>query len=411
MTSGLPSLQSLRSLGKAPSSSIIALKLRNYSAIVGSFESSVEAQLANEIARRIRVGEADAVVYHEGDKFLWETKLKNPVDIFEHLEGLHRLVQNGLLIEGQEIDLSFNCGVETDSGAPIATRMANALQVAEQAVQDDELVCLYDSTSDEMQWEISLLSALDRAIDNGEVWVAYQPKTDLKSGEMKGAEALARWTHPERGPISPDKFILIAEEYHRIERITQFVLNEAVRAVKVIRGTDPDFTISVNISAQLLRNPDLPRMIFDVLEAHGMGPDCLVLEITETDRLDRSSKTFEMMEKLVESGLELSIDDFGTGNATIDYLRFLPASEVKIDKIFVSELADNRRDMLLVQSIIEMAHSLDRRVVAEGVENKEIMDILRHIGCDQIQGYYISRPLHLDELCGMICLPKLRKYS
>lgn len=409
VASGLPSLQSLRALTAPPPGSLVALKVRNYSAIVGSFEGQVEAEFASEIARRIKLGDADPTIYHESDKFLWISQVGNPVDIFEHLEGLHRIVQKSLVINGREIDVSFNCGVETQIDAPIERRLSNALQAAEQAVRDDELVCIYDSSSNEIQWEISLLSALDRAIDNGEVWVAYQPKAELSTGRIVGAEALARWTHPERGPISPEKFISIAEEYHRIDRITRFVLDNAVSAAKAFRRVQPDFSVSVNISAQLLRYPGLLAMILDALDEHCMGPDCLVLEITETDRLDRSSKTFEMMQHLVRAGLELSIDDFGTGNATIDYLRFLPASEVKIDKLFISGMAESRQDMLLVQSIVEMAHSLERRVVAEGVEDEEIMRLLAELGCDLVQGYYISRPVREHDLLEIMRPDMLKK--
>jgi diguanylate cyclase len=408
-TSGLPSLQMLRALPSADAGSMIALKLRNYGAIVASFENPVEARLANEIARRIRLGDPEATVYHEGDKFVWLSPICNPVEIFEHLEGLHRLVQSGLAIEGRDIDLSFNCGVETARNNQIERRLANALQSAEQAVRNDELVCIYDPSTDEVQWEISLLSALDRAIDSGEVWVAYQSKLDLKTGEIIGAEALARWTHPERGPISPDKFIQIAEEYHRIDRITRFVLAEAVRTAREMRAHIPDFKMSVNISAQLLRYAGLPDMIAEALRAQQMPPECLVLEITETDRLDRSSGTHAMMQRLVAAGHELSIDDFGTGNATIDYLRFLPAVEVKIDKVFITAITSDRKDHLLVQSIIEMAHSLDRRVVAEGVENEEIMQTLRKLGCDQAQGYHISRPIRDSELFLMLARSKATK--
>lgn len=409
LASGLPSLQLLRSSLAPQGGSLVAMKVRNYSAIVGSLGARAEAQMATEIVRRIRVAEPDVIVHHDGDRFLWFSKLTNPVDIFEHLEGLHRLVQNGLAIEEREIDISFNCGVEAESGAPVVRRIANALQAADQAVRNDELVSLFDGGQGKNQWEISLLSSLDHAINEGEVWVAYQPKADIKTGRITSAEALVRWTHPERGPISPEKFIRIAEEHHRIDRITEFVLDAAVKAVRQLRSEIPGFKISVNISAQSLRNRNLPIMIRDVLAAHNMGPDCLVLEITETDRLDRSSKTFEMMRQLVESGLALSIDDFGTGNATIDYLRLLPASEVKIDKVFVSGIVENRQDMLLVQSIIDMAHSLDRRVVAEGVETKEVMDLLESIGCDQVQGYYISRPIRLPELTELVSPTRIKE--
>lgn len=391
-TSGLPSLQQLRMDEHTDKGSLVALKVRNYGAIVSSFDSAVEAQLAREIARRVRLSDTDAVIYHEGDKFLWISRIANTVDLLENLEGLHRLVQGGIAIEGREVDLTFNCGVDIAHDRSIEKRIANALQSAEQAVREDELVCIYEPDNNGVHWEISLLSALDRAIDSGHVWVAYQPKLDLASGRIKGAEALARWTDPERGPISPDKFIQIAEEYHRIDRITRFVLGEAVRTARDLRAIIPDFTMSVNISAQLLRFAGLPDMIMSALRAENMQPDCLVLEITETDRLDRSSKTYAMMESLVAAGFELSIDDFGTGNATIDYLRFLPAVEVKIDKVFVGAITSDPKDRLLIQSIIEMAHSLDRRVVAEGVENAAMLSVLEAMRCDQIQGYHIGRP-------------------
>jgi EAL domain-containing protein (putative c-di-GMP-specific phosphodiesterase class I) len=319
--------------------------------------------------------------------------LTDIVELFENLEGLHRIVQNGIMIGGTEVDVGFNCGVDSQQMQPILSRLANAMQFAEEAVRSDELVCHHDDVKGEVQWEISLLASLDRAIDNGEVWVAFQPKLDLATNRIVGAEALARWSHPERGPISPEKFIGIAEEYHRIERITRFVLDKAIRAAATLVREGHDFTISVNISAQLLRNPRLPRMITEALTAHDLSPRHLILEITETDRLDRSARTVTMMEELVGAGLRISIDDFGTGNATIDYLRYLPAAEVKIDKVFIRDMETNPEDHLLVQSIIEMAHSLGRLVVAEGVETAGSMGLLRRLNCDQVQGYHIGRPV------------------
>ena len=221
--------------------------------------------------------------------------------------------------------------------------------------------------------------------------------------------ALVRWTHPERGPISPEKFIRIAEEFHRIERITRFVVNEAVKSAVELDRLGHDLTISVNISAQLLRNPGLPGMIGDILAEHGLPSERLILEITETDRLDRSSRTFQMLQRLVKSGLRLSIDDFGTGNATIEYLRYLPASEVKIDKVFVQSMESSKDDLLLVQSIIEMAHSLDRTVVAEGVETAAALQMLNDMQCDVIQGYYLSRPVPFRDLVEQIAEPKVLK--
>ncbi|MBT0669118.1 EAL domain-containing protein [Novosphingobium profundi] len=396
--SGLPSVQALRNSDDKSNLILVALKIRNYGAIIGSFAETVEASVAREIVRRIRISDDAVTVYHEGGMFMWLSSIRSSFDLFENLEGLHRIVQNGIQVGGLDIDLSFNCGVDSEFDRPLSTRVAGAMQSAEEAVRNDELVYQHDSRRNEAQWEISLLTSLDRAIDNGEVWVAYQPKFDLRSNRICGAEALVRWTHPERGPISPEKFIRIAEEFHRIERITRFVIDDAVRCGVELMRRGLDMTLSVNISAQLLRNPGLPGLISDILALHGLPADRLILEITETDRLDRSSRTYQMLQRLVQSGLRLSIDDFGTGNATLDYLRYLPASEVKIDRSFVSSMEANKDDLVLVQSIIEMAHSLDRTVVAEGVETLRSLEMLKERGCDIVQGYYIGRPVPFREM-------------
>ncbi|MCJ1959716.1 EAL domain-containing protein [Novosphingobium mangrovi (ex Hu et al. 2023)] len=409
--SGLPSVQALRNSAEKSNRILVALKIRNYGAIIGSFAEHVEANVAREIVRRIRISDDTATVYHEGGMFMWLSSIRNAFDLFENLEGLHRIVQNGIQVGGLDIDLSFNCGVDSEFDRAMSTRVAGAMQSAEEAIRNDELVYQHDSRKHEAQWEISLLTSLDRAIDNGEVWVAYQPKFDLRSNRICGAEALVRWTHPERGPISPEKFIRIAEEFHRIERITRFVVDDAVRCAVEMMREGLDISMSVNISAQLLRNPVLPTMISDILALHGLPADRLILEITETDKLDRSSRTYQMLQRLVQSGLRLSIDDFGTGNATLDYLRYLPASEVKIDRSFVSAMETSKDDLVLVQSIIEMAHSLDRTVVAEGVETSVGLDILKRQGCDIVQGYHIGRPVPFADLALMIAAGQLKLHG
>jgi diguanylate cyclase len=386
----------------ADKEALVAMKIRNYSAISASFARPVVGELVSEIVRRIHVGSPGIIVYHEADVLAWRQPFRDRVGLSEHLEGLHRIVYQGIVIDGRSIDLSFVCGVDLASESTMANRLGNAIHAAESAMHSDGLVRFHDLTKPDLEWEISLLSSLDQAIAAGHVSVAYQPKLDLASSLIIGAEALVRWNHPERGPIDPEYFIQIAESHGRIEHLTQFVLGEATAAAARLIAAGQRFSVSVNISAQLLESDSLIDMVQTALETSGLEPGSLILEITETGQLDRSGRGVAMMQRLVAAGLQLSIDDFGTGKATIDYLRILPASEVKIDKSFVLSLDDNVTDQLLVSSIVGMAHSLGRRVVAEGVETKESLERLRSIGCDIVQGYYVGRPMSLAGLSALL---------
>jgi EAL domain-containing protein (putative c-di-GMP-specific phosphodiesterase class I) len=241
-------------------------------------------------------------------------------------------------------------------------------------------------------WRLSLLSQLDQAIENGEVWVAFQPQLDLKSGRLRGAEALARWTHPEKGPISPQEFVSAAEQGGRIEKLTMFVLDQAIAAAVRFNREGAPFDIAVNLSARMLTMKSLPIEVRAVLARHGLDPARLTLELTETAALARDGSDLAPLIALRELGVRLSIDDYGTGLSTLDYLKKVPASEIKIDQSFIKAMPDHRSDLVMVQSTIALAHSLDRTVVAEGVETQELLDMLRALGCDAAQGYLIGRP-------------------
>jgi EAL domain-containing protein (putative c-di-GMP-specific phosphodiesterase class I) len=247
-------------------------------------------------------------------------------------------------------------------------------------------------------WRLSLLSQLDKAIDNGEVWVAYQPKVDLASGRTIGAEALARWTHPDKGPISPTEFITAAEQHDRIEPLTDFVLDKAVEAAASIAQRGMDFGIAVNLSARMLNDRRLPARIAAVLDKHGLEPSKLTLELTETAAVAGSGNGIDLLAGLRDLGIKIAIDDYGTGLSTLDYLKKIPASEIKIDQSFVKSMRDNRSDLIMVQSTIALAHSLGRTVVAEGVEDSQSLEQLTMLKCDVAQGFIIGRPMSFEEL-------------
>ena len=243
-----------------------------------------------------------------------------------------------------------------------------------------------------------MLSQLDDAIIKGEVWVAYQPKLELATNQIIGVEALARWTHPEKGPISPIEFIGAAEQHDRIEKLTDFILDEAVSAVASAAHQGRPLSLAVNLSARLLSDSKLPQRVAECLARHGLPASQLTLELTETAALSGSGQAIEMLGRLRESGVKISIDDYGTGLSTLDYLKKIPAGEIKIDQSFIKTLRDHRSDRVMVQTTIALAHSLGRIVVAEGVEDRETLDLLTTMGCDVAQGFIIGRATSLRSI-------------
>ncbi|MFM8499794.1 MAG: EAL domain-containing protein [Chakrabartia sp.] len=234
------------------------------------------------------------------------------------------------------------------------------------------------------------LGSIRCAIDHGEVWVGYQAKYDLVAGRVSGAEALARWSHPQRGSIAPDEFIPVAEISGRIDKLTYFVLDQAL-ALAAKMG--PDFDMAVNLSAQMFSRKDFPEKLALLLVRHKVAPQNLTLEITESAAAQSEADMLSTLTALAELGVAVSIDDYGTGYSTLEYLRKIQAQELKIDRSFVANMDRNRSDRLLVNATIKLAHSLGHSVVAEGVETKDTFNMLRRMGCDKAQGYYIARPV------------------
>ncbi|HEU5481730.1 MAG TPA: EAL domain-containing protein, partial [Sphingomicrobium sp.] len=254
-----------------------------------------------------------------------------------------------------------------------------------------------DSLQD-ASWKLSMLSQLDEAVDRGEVWVAYQPKVDLKTRKIVGAEALARWTHPEKGPIAAAEFVAAAEQHDRIGKLTAFMLDQAIGAAAVLNRGNRNFEMSVNLSGRLLGDKALVGRIAILLERHGLDPKYLTLELTETAALAGSGEALDMLTQLRELGVNISIDDYGTGLSTLEYLKRIPAGEIKIDQSFVRGMIENRSERLMVSSTIALAHSLGRRIVAEGVETREALELLAEMECDIAQGFITGRPMSLESL-------------
>jgi EAL domain-containing protein (putative c-di-GMP-specific phosphodiesterase class I) len=294
-----------------------------------------------------------------------------------------------------EVGGSIGIALGPLDGNDAATLMKRA-DIAMYEAKRGQAVVVFEAESDDFSVRrLELAGALRRAIDDGELMVFYQPKARLSDGAIIGAEALVRWQHPEYGMLPPDDFISIAERTGLIGPLTHFVVRRAISQCRAWHAKGWDLNVAVNLSVVGLIDVELPEMIDGMLKVAGLDPAYLTMEITETSIMD-TGRTVAAIDRLARLGIKLSIDDFGTGYSSLSYLQKLPVHEVKVDKSFVMSMSENDSDAAIVKSIIDLAHNLDLKVVAEGVENHDSWERLERYGCDIAQGYYLSRPIPPD---------------
>jgi EAL domain-containing protein (putative c-di-GMP-specific phosphodiesterase class I) len=240
---------------------------------------------------------------------------------------------------------------------------------------------------------LGMLAALRTALDNNELELHYQPKADLRTGDVVGVEALLRWRHPARGMVPPDEFIPLAEQTGLMRHITQFVVDEALRQLAAWWRGGLRVQVAVNVCARDLYDRDFAPYLRGRLELHGVPPRALMVEVTESVLMADPARAASTLVSLAELGVGVSLDDFGTGYSSLVHLKRLPVSEVKIDRSFVMRMDVHEDDAAIVRSIIELATALGLRVVAEGVETQESWDRLAVYGCDAAQGWYLAKAM------------------
>jgi EAL domain-containing protein (putative c-di-GMP-specific phosphodiesterase class I) len=240
---------------------------------------------------------------------------------------------------------------------------------------------------------LAMVSELRRAIDANELSLYFQPKVDLRTGQITCVEALVRWKHVRHGLLGPDLFVPIAEQTGLIRPLARWVLDAALRQCNRWRQAGLDLAVAVNLSMRNLHDPEIADMIRQLLTRWGVPPASLTIEITESTLMADAARAMEVLERLRSMGVGVSIDDFGTGYSSLAYLKRLPVHELKLDKSFVAHMASDGNDAAIVRSTVGLAHDLGLSVVAEGVEDEQTWDLLARLGCDIAQGYFISRPL------------------
>jgi EAL domain-containing protein (putative c-di-GMP-specific phosphodiesterase class I) len=263
-------------------------------------------------------------------------------------------------------------------------------------------VAMFDISMHERAAEkLALEADLRHAIGEGQLSVHFQPLYELEAHRLYGFEALARWVHPVRGPVSPAVFIALAEESGHIEALTDWVIEHAAGQLAQWQRTLPDTAhlgMHINISGRDLARTDLSAYVQSVLTKHQLHPECLTLEITETTLMGRLDVALQTMGQLRDSGVRFSIDDFGTGYSSLAYLGTLPIDSLKIDRSFVMGMHDKPQNVEIIRAVLNLAQSLGRRVVAEGIETTEQLAVLRKLGVHIGQGYLLSRPLRAEQV-------------
>ncbi len=398
--SGLPNFEALRSQPAFGSHTVIAARLVNFDDLVAFLPGEGSQQLVEQVARRLQLASQSTALHHDLDgSFAWLVPYYQHSQIEAQLAGLAALFNAPLTIGELRVDVAIAFGVNDEFEGSNAQRLAAALVAAERAIRTRALWTKYTPRQkDDAGWQLSFHSQLEDALAGGDIWVAFQPQYAIATRKLVGVEALARWTHPIRGPIPPDEFIMQAEKSQDIYRLTLFVMDQAIRSASQFHDRGLRINMSVNLSAILLDHSDLVGTIRVMLTAHHLPPELLTIEITETAQIENSRQARQTLAQLRRAGIRLSIDDYGTGQSNLEYLTEIEADEIKIDKRFVMTMRDSQRNFEVVKSTIDLAHRLGAVAVAEGIEDAPTMALLEQLGCDVGQGYHLGKPQLFSEL-------------
>jgi len=403
-SSGLPNIEALAADGIPEGFDVVAAAIRQYEQMLASLPRDLHGECARQIARRLSLASGDSKVYvTDNGHFVWLEEPRSIESQVGHLEGLKALFSAPLVIDGHLLDTNIHFGLDRNTNNSPASRIQSALASANEALSKGKLYEEFGRQKlEQAPWELSLHARIDEGLRNGDIWLALQAKYDLRTGVISGAEALIRWNDPERGVIPPDAFILQAEHAGRIEALTYWVLEKAMGFSSQLNARRPGFNISVNLSARMVDQAGLVSRVAELTERHGFDCSLLTFEVTETFNMANEEVARQNLAGLRDMGFRLSIDDFGTGQASLAYLAEIPSDEIKLDKRFVQSIITDKRERLIVRSIIKLAHALGQEVVAEGVEDEATLEALRGMNCDLAQGYHIARPVPFEDLIAQL---------
>ena len=377
---------------------IVVAKIHNYERILKTLAEGDRSKYLLKLVDRLRAAQSDLTIFSDSHYLAWHTPIEQSDALVEHLSGLRAIFGAPVTVAGNSVDVGITFGAAPIEGDP-TNRVPAAIAAVEETSEALEPVRIAESgTHSDLLWDISLRARIDQAMEAGEIYCVYQPKIDRETGSIAGVEALVRWHDPSRGFIEPLHFVQQCEKAGRMEHLTRYVLQSACTAGQLLHFRGTAISMSVNISATLLSDMRIVGIVRNVLQATRFDPRFLVLEVTETSRIADLATAATILSELRALGLRVSIDDFGMGAANFETFFALPFDELKIDRLFVSNMLKDPKARAIVSSLVAMGREARITIVAEGVETLKEVQILNEIGCDELQGYVFSRPISLSKL-------------
>ena len=401
-----------RALRAGTNTALLLLDLDRFKTINDTLGHSAGDRLLFEVARRLksRTREGDTIARLGGDEFvLIVSELRFKEDASAIAEQLLEVLKPPIQNEEHELHISASIGIAIfpDDGDEPTTLMKNvdmALYRAKELGRDNYQV-FEPKLKQRVMERLVLERDLVRAIHDREFILHYQPQYDMKTGQMRGVEALVRWQQGTE-VVSPARFIPIAEECGLIVPLGRWVLEEATRRCVEFNQRSPEpLRLCVNVSALQIQRPNFATEVSQILQEAGLSPKQLVVELTESALMQKPEQGSYAMEQLQQMGVSIAMDDFGTGHSSLNYVSVLPISMIKIDRSFVQNCAKRKTDASILAAIVTMGHALGLKVLAEGVETEEQARVLREHGCDEVQGFLYSRPVSAEKLLGMLGNP------
>ncbi len=408
---GLPNRSQLKNIAnelmraKNKATALMIMDLDGFKEINDTLGHHVGDQIIKEIGPRIQssIDKPDATICRlGGDEFaILLPEIKNGRNVRLIAEKVLAGIRKDFCIDGINIELRASIGISLfpEQASDFSTLMRYADVAMYTAKKEVSAIEVYNAETDQHSTKrLSLMSDLGRAIRDNQLTLYYQPKISLETNEVVGVEALSRWIHPTMGFISPAEFVPIAEMTDMINEMTEWVLKESLCQVRKWQEKGLFIKVAVNISSRNLLNDNIVQKIEWLLHHYGLSPACLELEITESTIMNNAEHSLKILQEINNLGIDLSIDDFGTGYSSLAYLKKLPVKWLKIDYAFIVNMLEDEQDQIIVNSTINMAHNLGLNVVAEGVENQDVLNRLKSMQCEQAQGYHISRPIPASDL-------------